>query len=140
MTGADLRLTLVVVPGSYAICRLSADHAPPTWAARGSFCSMTRTPYELSIVCEADVVPDEVQAERGWSALAVQGPLDLNLTGILARLAVPLEAAGISIFAVSTYDTDYVLVRAGDFERAIEALRKAGHTVTNETADGASSR
>lgn len=101
---------------------------------------MTRTPYELSIVCEADAVPDEVQAERGWSAVAVQGPLDLNLTGILARLAAPLEAAGISIFAVSTYDTDYILVRDGDFERAIETLRKAGHTVTNEAAGGASFR
>jgi hypothetical protein len=88
-----------------------------------------RTRAELSVVCAAARVPDGVRAERGWRALAVCGRLDLGLTGVLAGLLAPLAAAGVPIFAVSTYDTDYVLVREERLAEAVAALRAAGHTV-----------
>jgi uncharacterized protein len=74
-------------------------------------------------------VPQEVRAEGGWRCLKVQGPLDFALTGILAALTAPLAAAGIAVFAVSTYDTDYLLLKAENLHRAAEALRGAGHRV-----------
>jgi hypothetical protein len=88
---------------------------------------VTRTPSELSIVCREDAVPAGILANRGWRAIAVDGKLDFALTGILASLASPLAAAGVSIFAISTYDTDYVLVKQDTLERAIATLVGAGH-------------
>ena len=119
-----------LMPGSYAICRLDATAAVPPWATQGGFSSITRTANELSIVCVADGVPAAVHAQRGYRALAVRGPLDFGLVGILASLAGTLAAAAISIFVVSTHDTDYVFVRDADLERALAVLRAAGHSVT----------
>ncbi len=130
MTHASRSLTLDLVPGSYAICRWESGDSLPSWVMEGAFFSVTRTPAELSAVCDVAVVPPGVKAEGPWSVLAVRGPLDLNMTGVLAGLAAPLAAAGISIFAVSTYDTDYVLVRSHDLDRAIRALRGAGHEIS----------
>ena len=96
---------------------------------QGEFFSVTRTAEELSAVCEAAAVPPGVKAEGPWSVLAVRGPLDFNLKGVLAGLTTPLATADISIFAVSTYDTDYVLVRSPDLDRAVRALREAGHKI-----------
>jgi hypothetical protein len=124
------RLTIAVMQDSYAVCRLAADAAVPSWGDRGRFSSVTRTPDELSIVCDAAAVPDGVRVETGWRVLAVQGPLDFWLTGVLASLTAPLAEAEISIFAMSTFDTDYVLVRDADLERASAALRAAGHSVS----------
>lgn len=90
---------------------------------------MTRTIDELSVVCTETSVPPDVLSERGWRALKVQGPLDFSLTGVLAALTAPLAAAAIPIFALSTYQTDYVLVHGRDLTRASEALTEAGHTV-----------
>lgn len=123
-------MTLDRVPGSYAICRFAPDAALPPWALQGAFGSVTRTPAELSVVCDVTAVPHGVTAAGPWVVLAVRGPLDLNLVGVLAGLAAPLAAEGVSIFAVSTYDTDYVLVRQPDLERAVRALRNAGHSIT----------
>jgi hypothetical protein len=131
MTDSAPRLTLDLVPGSYVICRLTPGEPLPPWAVQGAFFSVTRTPAELSIVCDAGAVPSGAVAEGPWSILAVEGPLDLNVTGVLAGLAAPLAGAGISIFAISTYDTDYVLVRSHDIERAVRALREAGHNVSD---------
>lgn len=103
-------LDLVLLSGTYAICRLPVDEPPPDWAMQGGFFSVTRTREELSVVCAQQVVPEGVQHESGWACLKVQGPLNFNLTGILASLASSLAAAGISLFAVSTFDTDYLLV------------------------------
>jgi hypothetical protein len=97
---------------------------------QGAFFSVTRTPSELSAVCNVAAVPSGVTAEGPWVMLAVRGPLDLNITGVLAGLATPLANAGVSIFAVSTYDTDYVLVRNHDLDRAVRALREAGHNIS----------
>ena len=100
----------------------------PEWATT-AFSSVTRTASELSIVCPEERVPPELPAERGRRAFVVRGPLDFSLTGVLASIASPLAAAGVSIFALSTYDTDYVLVREGQLEAAVALLAAAGHDV-----------
>jgi hypothetical protein len=124
-------VTLDVLPGVYAICRLSPNAAVPSWTGGGALTSITRSSSELSIVCASDAVPAEVQAQRGYRGLAVRGPLDFSLVGIMATLAGALAAASVSIFVVSTYDTDYLFVREADFDRATAALRGAGHIVAS---------
>src|SRR5262249_14171428 len=119
-------MELTVLPESLAICRLRPSERIPSWALEEheALSSITRTAEELSIVCAEEAVPpDDVQAEPGWRALKVPGPIPFETTGVLASIASPLAAAGISIFAVSTFDTDYVLVREGDVERALAVLR-----------------
>ena len=120
---------LHVHPGAFAICRLEADDPVPAWVPRAAFSSITRTDTELSIVCAQDAVPPGVRAERGWRLLGVQGPLDLSMVGVLARLATTLAGAGVSMVAIGTFDTDYVLVRDGDLPRAMSALAAAGYAV-----------
>ena len=120
-------MTLDLVPGAYAVCRWAPEEPLPPSITEGTFFSVTRTPTELSAVCDVAAVPPGVKSDGPWSVLAVRGPLDLNMTGVLAGLTAPLAAAGISIFALSTYDTDYLLVRDHDLDRAIRALREAGH-------------
>ena len=122
-------LTLRVLPGRLAVCRLPPDAALPAWAQAGALVAVTRTAGELSVVCGEDAVPAGVQSERGWRALAVVGPLDFALTGILAALAGPLAEAGIAIFALSTYDTDHVLVKERTLDQAVAVLRQAGMMV-----------
>lgn len=121
-------LTLDLLDGAYAVCRLDAGEPPPEWAA-GPFVSVTRTAAELSVVCPEEVVPPGVRAEGGWRCLRVRGPLGFGMTGVLAGLASPLAASGVSIFVVSTYDTDYLLVQQRDLGRAGDALARAGHSV-----------
>lgn len=111
------------------MARLEADAPTPAWAARGGFSSITRTADELSVICAAEVIPPDVKAERGWRCLAVVGPLDFSLTGVLASIMAPLATAGVSILSVSTHDTDYVFVRAPTLRAAIEHLRAAGHEI-----------
>lgn len=123
-------LSLRTLPERLAICTLPADTALPAWAMAGRFCSVTRTPQELSIVCAVDSVPASVPYAGPWACLQVEGVLDFSLTGILAGLAAPLAEAGISIFALSTYRTDYILVKEHDLARAQQVLRRAGHAVT----------
>jgi len=120
-------LTLRVLAGQYAVCRLAPTDDIPPWAWTGPLASVTRTADELSIVCTEDAVPPDVaRVERGWRALGVAGPLDFALVGILARLTAALAGAGVTLFALSTFDTDYLLVRAADLEPAIAALRQHG--------------
>ncbi|HEU4883847.1 MAG TPA: ACT domain-containing protein [Longimicrobium sp.] len=122
-------LSLSVLPDTLAVCRLAPDADVPAWAWTGEPASVTRTRDELSIVCAMHAVPHGVRAEGGWRCLKVDGPLDFALTGILAALTALLAAAGIPLFAVSTFDTDYLLVKADTLGRAVEALRGAGHSV-----------
>lgn len=125
-------LALRVLAERYAVCRLAPADSIPPWAWTGALASVTRTPAELSIVCAAAAVPASVAGvERGWRALAVVGPLDFSLVGILATLTAALARAGVPLFALSTYDTDYLLVRASDLDRASEALRRAGCSVAD---------
>jgi hypothetical protein len=129
------RLPLVVLPQTLAICRQPADAAIPDWATRSSpFLTLSRTADELSIVTVQDNLPAQLQCERDYRALKVRGPLPLNLVGILASIANPLAGAGLSIFAISTFDTDYVLVKSANLDSALAALRHAGHTVTIDQA------
>lgn len=124
-------LTLSILPDSLAICRLECEAGVPMWAT-GSFVSITRTRDELSIVCNERDVPSGVKADRGWRALKIEGPLDLALTGVLASIAVPLAEAQINLFAISTFDTDYVLVKADRVAEAIGVLRNAGHYLISD--------
>ena len=123
------RLTLDRMQGRYAVARLEPQAEVPTWARSSTFACVTRTRHELSIVCDEAAVPAGVTAQRGFCGLLVQGPLDFSETGILASLAGPLAKAGISIFAVSTYDTDYLFLPAAQERKAVDVLLAAGHTV-----------
>lgn len=113
----------------YAVARLEPDAPLPEWAQAGHFWSITRSDAELSIVCREDDVPPAASAERGWCAFEVAGPLDFSLTGVLSSLVSPLAEAEIPIFVVSTFETDYLLVREHNLERAVAALTEAGHAV-----------
>src|SRR5512140_3323027 len=113
-------LRLQVLPESFAVCRLDPSAALPGWAQTGSFFSITRTQDELSIVCLESSIPADVLSEPGWRGFKIVGPLDFALIGILAGLSNALAQVGVSLFALSTYDTDYLLVRAKDLPRAIE--------------------
>jgi len=113
----------------YAVARLEPDAEIPGWARGAHFWSITRSDSELSIVCSEDDVPPDVSAERGWCALEVAGPLDFSLVGVVSSLVTPLADAEIPIFVLSTFETDYLLVREANLERAVEALTAAGHTV-----------
>ena len=122
-------LSLRTLPERLAICSLPAAAALPGWAIAGRFCSITRTPDELSIVCPAENAPAHVGSVGPWACLQVEGVLDFGLTGILAGLASSLAAAGINLFAISTFRTDYILVREEDLSRTQDALRGAGYAV-----------
>jgi hypothetical protein len=112
------------------VCRLAPDDEIPRWALSNcGFASVTRTADELSLVCVESAVPQDIHCEPGWRLFKIEGPLDFALTGILASVAQPLADAGVSIFAISTYATDYVMVKQQDVEKAALALAAAGHRV-----------
>lgn len=122
-------LTLTILPDTFTVCRLDADAVVPAWATTGTFYSITRTAEELSVVCQQVIVPESVRCERDWRCLQLAGPIPFSTVGVLASLVQPLAEAGISVFAISTFDTDYLLVKAADLERAIDAWRRCGHIV-----------
>ena len=126
------RLAVDVLPGEYTVARLPVGSPPPAALfelAGSALVSVTCTPDEVSVVCPTDLAPEGEQSHQGWRLLTVRGPLEFTLTGIMAALAGELAAAGVSLFAVSTYHTDHVLVPAADLDRAIKALTEAGHEV-----------
>jgi len=120
---------LHTLPDLYAIVRLDPDGSVPEWVLDSPFWSVTRSDSELSIVCAEEDIPDDARAERGWCALQLAGPLDFSLVGVVASLVSPLAEANVSIFVISTFETDYLLVRESDHSRAVAALREAGHAV-----------
>jgi len=122
-------LSLSVLPLELSVCRLAPDAAIPEWATRSSFFCVMRTANELSVVCPASAVPAGVQQTPGWRALQLHGPFAFDETGILEAVLHPLAAAGVGIFALSTYDTDYVLVREAQLQAAVAAIRAAGHNI-----------
>ena len=121
-------MALRVLPGDFSVLRLEADAAVPQ-VPGGAFYSVTRTPHELSVVCETGLAPDAGASEPGWRALEVQGPLAFDQVGILAALSATLAGCGVSIFAISTYDTDYILLKETRLADAVRALRDEGHEV-----------
>jgi uncharacterized protein len=122
-------LTLSVLPYHLAVCRLSPGTVLPGWLFELPFWSVTRTADELSVVLPEEKVLSDWKSEKGWRGLMVRGPLDFSLVGILAALAAALAAAGIPIFALSTFDTDYLLVKEQDLFRAVEVLTASGYEV-----------
>ena len=125
------RLPLTILPHTLAVCRFDASAPIPRWIEGApGFVSVTRTDDELSVIAPQERVPAGVEGERDYRAIKVRGPIPVNLIGIFASLAAPLAEAGLSIFPVATYDTDYVLLKARDLGRAVEVLRSAGHTVS----------
>jgi hypothetical protein len=120
---------LTLLAGELAVCRLGARDPVPEWALAGEMFSVTRTADELSVVCEAGLAPDGVTHERGWRCLKVEGPFAFSVVGVLSALTGALARAGVSLFAVSTFDTDYLLVKDADLDRAVAALAADGHTV-----------
>jgi hypothetical protein len=119
--------SLTLLPAALAVARLEPAAALPAWAAAGDFLAVVRTGEELTIMADAGLVPREVRAERPFRALKVLGPLPFDAVGVLAALTGPLAEARIPILAVSTFDTDYLLVREAHLPRALEALARAGH-------------
>jgi uncharacterized protein len=118
-----------VLPFEMAICRLGPDDGAPDWALGAEFFSLTRTGDELSVVCPQDQVPPGIEKSAEWRCLKLRGPLDFNQVGVLASLTGPLASEGISVFAISTYGTDYILVQRKGIDRAVSVLRKQGHVV-----------
>ena len=129
MAAATRHFELSLLPERLAISRLAADSPIPAWATQGSFFSVTLTSEELSIVTELSRVPATVKSQSGWRVLKVHGPFALSEIGVLAALAAPLADAKISLFALSTFDTDYLLVASESLSAAIAALERAGHTI-----------
>jgi len=113
--------------GAYAVVRLTHDSPIPGWAAQGEFTSITRTRDELSIVCPTGNLPPDVQSTHRWICLKLEGPFPFSLTGVLLSFIEPLSTNGIPIFAISTYDTDYVLIQEEYAGAAISFLQQAGH-------------
>ena len=134
MSESNRRYQLTVLPGFFAIVHLAADAPLPSWASTGDFFSVTRTSDELSVVCLATQVPSSLTAETGWRALKVQGPFALSEIGVLAALAAALAHAKVSLFAISTFATDYLLVSDKSLNAAVAALRAAGHSVVDHNA------
>ena len=118
------KFVLSVLPEKLGICRFAEKGPIPAWAQDISFCSITRTKTELSIVCPQEEIPGGVLAEKDWRAFRLEGDLGLESVGVIAALSQPLAEAGISIFNVSTYETNYVLVEDKNLEKAIEVLSK----------------
>lgn len=122
-------LDLTVETWELAVCRLPPEAVAPDWARPGPFHASVRSPGELTIVCDAGIVPADVRAQKGWRCFSLAGPIAFTETGVLSSIAVPLAAAGVGIFVISTFDTDYVLVPGLRLADAVTALEEAGHRV-----------
>ena len=113
------------------VVKLPPDATVPTWAQQGEFSSITRTPAELSVVCDIGLIPPDLARPESWTWLEVEGPLPFSLVGVLAALTVPLGEAGVSVFPIATHDTDHLLIRAHQEQHAVDALTDAGHEIVN---------
>src|SRR3989344_3290053 len=115
-----MQLNLTVLPETLAVCRFNSKSDIPVWAQSGSFYSITKTEDELSIVCSESEAGGADLMEKGWKTIKIEGPLDFSLVGIVANLSSILTSGGISIFVISTFDTDYILVKEETLARAVE--------------------
>ena len=121
------RLHLTKIKETMAICRMEPHEGVPAWVTESPFYTVTRTEDEISLVCPEQKVPRKIKSNRGWCCLKIQGPMALSETGILASLTGPLAKARISVFVISTFDTDYLLIKEKDLVRATGVLRQSGH-------------
>ena len=129
MAAAKLIFELSLLPETFAICRLAPDAIVPEWATQGRFFSVTRTSDELSVIAENALVPERLRTSVRWRVMKVHGPFDFSEVGVLAAIVAPLATAGVSVFTISTFDTDYLLVQCSQLRHALGALRNAAHTV-----------
>ena len=113
-------LTMKVLAEKFGVCRLNKNALIPEWVGASNFYSVTKTSDELSIVCSQASIPSDIKCEKDWRILKIEGPLEFSLIGILSSISTILAKEGISIFAISTYDTDYILVKEKDIDNAIK--------------------
>lgn len=125
------KLSIKLLKEKYGVCRLNKNEAIPSWALQGDFYSITKTEDELSIVCLQDNIIENIKCEKDWRVLKIEGPLDFSLVGILSKISTLMANNSISIFAVSTYDTDYILIKEKDINRAIKVLNNDSYEVVN---------
>ncbi|HEX6304289.1 MAG TPA: ACT domain-containing protein [Anaerolineales bacterium] len=121
---------LLLLDELLAVCQFQASAPFPDWAQGEHLLAVVRTPQEVTIVCAERFAPPGIRAEPGWQALQVEGPLEFDQVGVLASLAGPLAQAGVSVFAISTFSTDYLLVKQSQLDQALAALEKVGHSIS----------
>jgi len=124
--------TLKILPKRLAVCRLNADAPLPDWIEQSDFYSITRTEEELTVVCDEKLVVPGTKSETGWRCLKVEGPLDFSETGIVFSLTQPLAESAVPVFLISTFDTDYLMVKERDLTKTINAISAQGHQVITE--------
>lgn len=122
-------LDLEIEPWELAVCGLAEGTTAPEWATRGAFHALVHSPGEVTVVCDAALVPAGVKSQKGWRCFGLRGPIPFTETGVIASIAVPLAEAGVGIFVISTFDTDYVLVPGARLDDARRTLAAAGHRV-----------
>lgn len=123
------RLTLKLLDETYGVCSLEKDSEISPWIVEGNFLSITKTDEELSIVCEEKNISEGIKYEGGWKILKIEGKLDFALVGILAKISNIMAENNISIFAISTYDTDYILIKLNNINKAVELLKKENYNI-----------
>ena len=121
---------LLLLDELLAVCQFPAKASFPDWAQGEHLLALVRTPQEVTIVCAERFVHPGVRAEPGWRALHVEGSLEFDQVGVLASLVEPLAQAGVSVFAISTFSTDYLLVKQSQLDQALAALEKVGHSIS----------
>ena len=119
---SEKKLAIKLLNGIFGVCKLDNEEKFPEWAVNSHFYTVTKTADELSVVCLQEDIPDSVQCERDWRLLKVMGVLDFSLIGIIHSISEVLAEHKISIFVISTYDTDYILVKDKDIDKALKAL------------------
>ncbi|MGG7212376.1 ACT domain-containing protein [Clostridium nigeriense] len=129
MSEIEKKLTLKILKDRYSVCRLNKNDEIPKWIFQEEFFSITRTDDELSIVCLQDKIKEDIKCEKDWKILKIEGPLDFSLLGILSRISTLMANNDISIFAISTYDTDYILIKEESIKRAIEVLENNNYNI-----------
>ena len=133
MTQRQLKLTLL--KDKYGICALPNTAQIPEWALMQSLISITRTKEELTIVCQQDLIPSQYQSDLNWRCFRVDGTFDLNQIGVISSISLPLTQAGISIYVISTYNTDYFLVQEEKVKQTISVLSDSGYSITRYTVE-----
>ena len=134
----SIKLSLKILPDRMAVCRFEPAAALPDWFDETGFYSITRTQEELTLVCREALVTPGTICESGWRCIRVLGVLDFSEIGIIFTLTRPLAKSGVSVFVISTFDTDYFLVKEKDLTKAIDALAASGHQITGAKPDARS--
>jgi hypothetical protein len=132
------KLSLKILPDRMAVCRLEPTAALPDWFDEIGFYSITRTQEELTLVCREVLVAPGTTCESGWRCFGVEGTLDFSEIGIIFTLSQPLAKSGIAVFVISTFDTDYFLVKEKDLAKAIDALAASGHQIAESKPEASS--